>query len=204
MMGVVDSPLPPTQVNKTSMNITETFVSILEQEMNGKPPKKTSLIREWLGTDEVPQSVSIRMGNYLEIFFTTIMGVYNSLGMLNLNGRQYTITVDNEVHQVDLLSLVNGVLVTRELKCNLDLDRGKTRDTLRREEEIERGLKEQFKLKVDGGIFCPFFYGKVKKDGKFGSVYGLQWFIETFECDFTVEDFIQMGRSKEVHSTLFG
>ena len=186
------------------MNITDIFVSILKEEMNSKTPKKSSLIQEWLGTKSVPQSVSIRVGNYLETFFTQMMGDYNCLDKLNLVGRNYIITVDNEDHQVDILGNVDGVLVTREMKCNLDLDRGKTRDTLHREEQIERGLEEQFGVNVDGGVFCPFFYGDIKKDGKFGMVFGLQWFIDTFKCDFTVEDFIRMGKSEEVHSLLLG
>ena len=118
------------------MNITDIFVSILKEEMNSKTPKKSSLIQEWLGTKSVPQSVSIRVGNYLETFFTQMMGDYNCLDKLNLVGRNYIITVDNEDHQVDILGNVDGVLVTREMKCNLDLDRGKTRDTLHREEQM--------------------------------------------------------------------
>jgi hypothetical protein len=113
------------------------------------------------------------------------------------------ITVDGEDHQIDLLGqMEDGVLITREIKCNPDLDRGKTRDTLRREEQIERGLEEQFDVSVDGGIFCPFYYGTFKKDGKFGMIFGMQWFIDTFELDFTVEDFQKIGKSEELHKLL--
>ena len=185
------------------MNITETFAEILHEEMNNKTAKKSSLIQEWLGTSSVSQSVSIRVGNYLETFFCKVMGDKNKLNMLPLKGRNNIITVDGEEHQVDILGQVeDGVLITREMKCNLDLDHGKTRDTLRREEQIERGLEEQFNVSVDGGIFCPFYYGTVKKDGRFGMVFGLQWFIDTFECDFTIEDFQRMGKDALVHKML--
>ena len=185
------------------MSITDTFTQILQEEMNGKTAKKSSLIQEWLGTTHVPQSVSIRVGNYLETFFCKVMGDYNKLDMLTQKGRNSIITVDGEDHQVDLLGQVDrNVLITREIKCNLDLDRGKTRDTLRREVQIERGLEEQFDVSVDGGIFCPFYYGEVKKDGRFGMIFGLQWFINTFKCDFTIEEFEQMGKDPLVHKML--
>ena len=185
------------------MNITEIFTQILQEEMNSKTAKKSSLIQDWLGTTNVSQSVSIRVGNYLETFFCRAMGEKNKLNMLPLKGRNNIITVDGEDHQVDLLGQVeDDVLITREMKCNLDLDRGKTRDTLRREEQIERGLEEQFDVSVDGGIFCPFYYGSIRKDSKFGMIFGLQWFIDTFECDFTIEDFQRMGKDALVHKML--
>ena len=185
------------------MNITDTFTQILLEEMNGKTAKKSSLIQEWLGTTHVSQSVSIRVGNYLETFFCKVMGDYNKLDMLPRKGRNNIITVDGEDHQVDLLGQIeDDVLITREMKCNLDLDRGKTRDTLRREEQIERGLEEQFDVSVDGGIFCPFYYGAIRKDSKFGMVFGMRWFINTFELDFTVEDFQNIGKSEELHKLL--
>ena len=120
------------------MNITDTFTQILLEEMNGKTAKKSSLIQEWLGTTHVSQSVSIRVGNYLETFFCKVMGDYNKLDMLPRKGRNNIITVDGEDHQVDLLGQIeDDVLITREMKCNLDLDRGKTRDTLRREGRLK-------------------------------------------------------------------
>jgi len=185
------------------MNITETFTQIILEKNTYKTSKKSSLIQDWLGTANVPQSVSIRVGNYLETFFCRVILDKNKLDILTLKGHNNVINVDGEDHQVDLLAQIEDkVLITREIKCNLDLDRGKTRDTLRREEQIERGLQEQFDCDVDGGIFCPFFYGTVKKDGKFGIVFGLQWFIDTFEVDFTIEDFQEMGKSKEIHKLL--
>ena len=135
------------------MNITDIFTQILLEDTNKKVAKKSSLIQDWLGTTQVSQSVSIRVGNYLETFFCKVMGDKNKLDFLPLKGRNNIITVDGEDHQVDLLGQVeDGVLITREMKCNLDLDRGKTRDTIRREEQIERGLEEQFDVSVDGGI----------------------------------------------------
>lgn len=185
------------------MNITETFTQIILEKNTYKTSKKSSLIQDWLGTANVPQSVSIRVGNYLETFFCRMILDKNKLDILTLKGHNNFINVDGEDHQVDLLAQIEDkVLITREIKCNLDLDRGKTRDTLRREEQIERGLEEQFDVSVDGGIFCPFYYGIVKKDSRFNMVFGLQWFIDTFECDFTVEDFQQMGRDPLVHKIL--
>lgn len=184
------------------MSISEVFINVLKKEINTKKPKESSLIKEWLCKD-VSQSTCIRIGNYFESFFAEMMGKFNWLPLLTPSGKTYTITVDGEIHQVDLMGCVEeGIIITREVKCNLDLDRGKTRDTVRKEEQIQRGIKDQFGLNVDGGVFCPFFYGYSKKHSKFGEVYGLQWFIDTFNCSFTVEDFKQMGKNKEVQELL--
>ena len=185
------------------MNVTSLFIEVVQEDMNSKSAKKSSLIKEWLTKDDVPQSISIRCGNWMETFLVKCLGDKNNLDLLKKKGRNMIITVDGEDHQIDLLGqMEDGVLITREIKCNLDLDRGKTRDTLRREEQIERGLEEQFDVSVDGGIFCPFYYGSIRKDSKFGMVFGMQWFIDTFELDFTVEDFQNIGKSKELHKLL--
>ena len=185
------------------MDLTALFIQVVQEDLNSKDPKKSSLIKEWLGKNSVPQSISIRIGNWMETFLVKCLGDKNKLDLLKKKGRNMIITVDGEDHQIDLLGqMEDGVLITREVKCNLDLDRGKTRDTLRREEQIERGLEEQFDVSVDGGIFCPFYYGTVKADGKFGMVFGMQWFIDTFQLDFTVEDFQKIGKSEELHKLL--
>tara|TARA_R100000278_G_C5442378_1_gene154170 strand:- start:162 stop:725 length:564 start_codon:yes stop_codon:yes gene_type:complete len=185
------------------MDITSLFIEVVQEDMNSKSAKKSSLIKEWLTKDAVPQSILIRCGNWMETFLVKCLGDKNKLDLLKKKGRNMIITVDGEDHQIDLLGqMEDGVLITREIKCNLDLDRGKTRDTLRREEQIERGLEEQFDVSVDGGIFCPFYYGTIKKDGKFGMIFGMQWFIDTFELDFTVEDFQKIGKSEKLHKLL--
>lgn len=184
-------------------NLTSLFIEVVKEDLNLKNAKKSSLIKQWLNKDSVPQSVSIRIGNWLESFFVRVLGDKNRLHLLKKKGRNMIITVDGENHQIDLLGqMEDGVLIAIEVKANLDLDRGKIRDTLFREKQVKRGLEEQFNVDVDGGIFCPFYYGTVKKDSKFGVVFGMQWFIDTFELDFTVEDFQQIGRSEELHKLL--
>ena len=132
------------------MDLTSLFIEVVQEDMS-KPVKKSSLIKEWLTKDTVPQYISIRVGNWMETFLVKVLGDKNKLDLLRKKGRNMIITVDGEDHQIDLLGqMEEGVLITREIKCNLDLDRGKTRDTLRREEQIERGLEEQFDVSVDG------------------------------------------------------
>ena len=72
------------------------------------------------------------------------------------------ITQDGEDHQVDMLAMPNAweewlKYVHRELKTNTDLDRGKKRDTCRREEAITSWMDEKG-WEYDSGIFCLSLY----------------------------------------------
>ena len=106
------------------MNVTSLFIEVVQEDMNSKSAKKSSLIKEWLTKDDVPQSISIRCGNWMETFLVKCLGDKNKLDLLKKKGRNMIITVDGEDHQIDLLGqMEDGVLITREIKCNLDLDR---------------------------------------------------------------------------------
>ena len=158
--------------------------------------KKSSLIKEWLGKD-VSQSLSIRMGLYLEKFFNELIGDNNLLplfpqGMMEYNG---------ELHQIDILCRVNDTIYTREIKCNLDLDRGKKRDVVRREELISQGLMSLFEEDVDSCLFNPFIDDTIEVSG-LGKVEGLRDFISNLQLPLTVEEFKQIGLSDELHSVL--
>lgn len=106
------------------MNLETTFAQILTNKTISKP-KQSSHIQEWLGTPNVPQYLSIRIGNYLEELFNIILGELSILSELPLKGKQRIITYDNEDHQVDIVARIGSVIYHRELKTNTDLDRGK-------------------------------------------------------------------------------
>jgi hypothetical protein len=176
------------------MDYTATFCSIIANANQSKP-KKSSHLKEWLGI-EISQSQSIRFGKYLETFFNTLIGEYS----LIQPGTEFRVTYNNEEHQLDILAKIDDTIFTRELKANLDLDRGKKRDVLRREEAITSALEEMYNLPVDSRVFCPFI--TTQKVSGLGLVEGLEDFISTFKLNITPKEFNDLGKSEQLHRLL--
>ena len=139
------------------MSIVSLLTAVITHKRKSeKPAKKSSLIKQWLGTD-VSQSLSIRIGNYLEDFFNQLVVDISILSDLELRDGQRVIKRDSEYHQVDLLVQIDDTIYHREIKCNLDLDRGKKRDVIYREECIVAALQCKYSgFDIDSAVFCPF------------------------------------------------
>ena len=185
------------------MNPETTLVDILKESFNSATPKKASPLAQWLGIERTPPGMSQKLGNHLEEFFSRLMGDENALDTLEIiPGTQMPgICHDGEWHQVDLLARRGDKFITREMKVNLQLDRGKKRDTVNRDECIAEALGNRLPG-VDNGIFCPFLE-KSKNVGGLGWVSGIDWFCEAFpQSGLTPEAFLAMGKSKAVHKAL--
>jgi len=182
------------------LNLENTFAQILSDRPI-TTPKPSSLIKDWLGAD-LPQSLSIKIGNYLEELFNTILGDLSILSELSLKRKQRIITYKNEDHQVDILARVGQVIYHRELKTNITLDRGKKRDVLSREVSISKALLEKYPgCTIDSCVFCPFFTNSQTVAG-LGKVEGLADFIDTFKLNITVDEFNAVGKSEQIHKLL--
>ena len=173
---------------------------IRERRKNESKPRLSSPIKQWLGTD-IPQSLSIRIGNYIEDFFTELTSSYGILDELVLKNGQRLISWNNSWHQVDLLLAKDEVIYHREIKCNLDLDRGKKRDVLHREQCINMALVAKYEAPIDSCVFCPFLDTSREISG-LGRVEGLAEFIDNFDVDLTVEEFKELGRNEQIHRAL--
>jgi len=183
------------------LNLETTFAQILTNRTISKP-RQSSLIQQWLGTPDVPQYLSIRIGNYLEELFNTILGELSILSELPLKGKQRIITYNNEDHQVDIVARIGPVIYHRELKANTDLDRGKKRDVLRREQSIAKALADRYPgCVIDSCVFCPFFDTSRQVSG-LGRVEGLADFIDTFSLKISVEQFKALGKAEQIHTLL--
>ena len=183
------------------MNLESTFAQILRNQSLAKP-KQSSLIQQWLGTTNVPQYLSIRIGNYLELLFNFIIGDINILPELPLKGKQRILSHNNEDHQVDILARIGSVIYHRELKTNTDLDRGKKRDVRKREHSIYKALVERYPgHTIDSCVFCPFFTSSRQISG-LGKVEGLADFIDTFALNISVKEFESLGKSEQIHTLL--
>ncbi len=183
------------------MDLQETFIQVVSTYDVNKKPKKSSLIAPWLGIERTPRGMSQRIGFYLEDLFAADMGKKNILPLTDYKqGRNYMITYEGN-HQVDMLAKPSEMVIHRELKTNTDLDNGKKRDTLRREESICSWMGEKG-WTYDSGCFCPFFYNKGRHVSGLGWVDGLEWYIETFEPSWTMDDFKALGKSAAVHKAI--
>ena len=183
------------------MNNEELFVSIIDKcRKSETKPKLSSKIKQWLGKD-IPQSLCIRIGNYLEPLFHQVTGTEDDLKQLDEFDNYRGIWYDNEFHQIDFIKITPSCIFHREIKCNLDLDRGKKRDTLNREVQIVKALQAKFMRPVNSCIFCPFL-DKSRKISGLGIVEGLPEFLALFDATMTVEEFNALGRSSQVYEAL--
>ena len=183
------------------MQLTDVFADILTSAPITKG-RQSSHIQQWLGTTAVPQSLSIKIGTYLERLFNQLLGDYSILNELPLVRQNHVIYYDDEEHQVDILARIGDTIYHREMKANTDLDRGKKRDTLRREQAIVNALKDRYPgTVINSCVFCPFFTTSREVSG-LGTVEGLAEFIYTFNLDITVQDFKDVGKSEQIHKLL--
>ena len=180
------------------------LADILETEYNHSTPKRTSPIAQWLGVSRTPPGMSQKLGNHLEEFFSRLMCKENAIDILDIiPGTQMRgIYHKGEWHQVDILAQRGNNFITREVKTNLQLDRGKKRDTLARDKHITEALKQLQIGEVDNGIFCPFLANS-KEVGGLGYVNGIEWFCEMFpQSHLTPELFSSIGKSPVIHNLL--
>ena len=183
------------------MNNEELFVSIIDKcRENETAPKLSSKIKQWLGRD-ISQSLCIRIGNYLEPLFRQVTSTEDDLKQLDEFDNYRGIWSDNEFHQIDFIKITPSCVFQREIKTNLDLDRGKKRDTLKREVQIVKALQAKFMRPVNSCIFSPFL-DKSRKTSGLGIVEGLPEFLALFDATITVEEFKALGRSPQVYNAL--
>lgn len=187
--------------------LKENLFKVLETYDIKKEARKSSLIAPWLGIERTPAGLSQRVGNYLEDLFALDMGEQNKLMMTDYKkNKNFMINHNGSEHQIDMLAIPSDWeewkrYVHREIKTNTDLDRGKKQNTVDREKCIKEWMQSKG-WEYDSGIFCPFFYNKGKKVNKLGWVDGLEWYIELFKPNWTVQDFKDLGRDPEVHRAL--
>jgi hypothetical protein len=190
-------------------NLKANLFTVLETYDTKKEARQSSLIAPWLGIKRTPAGFSQRVGNYLEDTLALDLGEKNKLMLTDYKkGRNFMITHNGSNHQIDLLAIPSDweefkemLIIHREIKASVDVDAGKKRDILFREEEIKEWLESKG-FEYNSGIFCPFFYDKGKNVSGLGWVDGLEWYVETFKPSWTVQDFKDLGRDPDVHRAL--
>ena len=177
------------------MPLSDHFISIATAKR--RPAKKSSLIHEWLGF-KCSQSTSIRIGNYVEELINKLTPG-NIKCVLEDNN---TIVYNNQVHQIDhLIQDDDGNIWHLEAKSNIDLDRGKKRDVVMREQLITEALTKLIGQPVKSCVLCPFLEDS-KDTTDLGYIMGMKEFISKFRPEFTLSEFNQLGKNPAIHSVL--
>jgi len=198
------APMITTVQTKPMSSLKRTAFDVTNSYNTRKEARQSSLIAPWLTIDRTPAGLSQRIGNIVEDILALSTGEQNRLIMTDYKrGRNFMITHGGSNHQIDLLSMPAGwdKYVHREIKSNTDLDAGKKRDTLKREESICAWMESKG-WEYDSGILCPFFFDKGRHVSGLGWVDGLEWYVETFKPDWTVQDFIDLGADPDFHRLL--
>ena len=126
-------------------SLKENLFTVLETYNTKKEARQSSLIAPWLGIKRTPAGFSQRVGNYLEDLLALDLGEKNKLILTDYKrGRNSMITHNGSNHQIDLLAIPSNwdvykinLIIHREIKSNIEVDAGKKRDILFRDEQIK-------------------------------------------------------------------
>ena len=179
------------QTNTTAMSfqyLEETFLPLI---LDIKTPKTDSyiMIACRLGHKTSQSSVLIQTGTRLEIFWNKVI----SACATNLIEDSNKIKVNGKNRQVDHVIKVLDRIIYLESKCNLNFDTEKKPASNAKVEAVCNALSEKFGQEVDSGYFVPCIRqipDDVKKKYPNTNIYGVEWMLETLQCDlFTADEF---------------
>ena len=190
------------RTNKMNEKYVDLYFSILSTSLDNEK-RSSSLIDSFY---DIPpnnsQSLRIKTGNIIEKFFNQVIEesiiVTQLLKELDFKKNNHYIGE----HQVDLLFLLDNVIYHREMKTNLDLDSGKKRDILNRQEEIAILLSNKYpNYTINSGILNPLEPSDYK-EGKLGTINGISWICDIIQAPFTPEEFLLLARHSKIQTIL--
>jgi hypothetical protein len=149
------------------------------------------MIAAGLGDKNSQSSVLIQMGNKLETFWNQVIS--DSQGCNNLIEDNNKIKVGNKNRQLDHLFETMNVVYYLESKCNLNFDTEKKPASNDKVEAVCATVAQKYNSEVHAGYFVPCLRtipSDVQKKYPNISIYGVEWLMETINCDlFTVDEF---------------
>jgi hypothetical protein len=163
-----------------------------------KTPKTESyiMIAAGLGDRTSQSSVLIQVGTKLEKFWNGVI----SKCAKNLIEVSNKIEVNGKSRQLDHLfeSMPNTYLLYLESKCNLDFDTEKKPASNDKVKAVCAAVKKKYNSDVHAGYFVPCIRevpDNVKKKYPDINLYGVEWLMDTINCDlFTVDEFFTFFR----------
>lgn len=158
-----------------------------------KTPKTDSyiMIAAGLGDRTSQSSVLIQVGNKLEEFWNGIISKCAN----NLIEVSNKINVNGKNRQLDHLfeGMPNTYVYYLESKCNLNFDTEKKPASNDKVNAVCDAVSSKYNKEVWAGYFVPCIReipADVKKKYPNVNIYGVQWLMDTLECDlFTVDEF---------------
>jgi hypothetical protein len=158
-----------------------------------KTPKTDSyiMIAAGLGGRTSQSSVLIQVGNKLEEFWNKVISkcAHNLIEVSN------KIKVNGKNRQLDHLfeCMPNTCLLYLESKCNLNFDTEKKPASNDKVNAVCDAIFEKYNSEVTAGYFVPCIRevpDDVKKKYPDINIYGVEWLMNTINCDlFTVDEF---------------
>ena len=167
--------------------------TLLPLVLSIKTPKTDSYIMIAGGLDDEnsQSSVLIQMGNKLEDFWNKVIS--DCATATNLIENNNKIKVNGKNRQLDhVIKLIDRIFYL-ESKCNLNFDTEKKPASNAKVKEVCDTLSETFSEEVTAGYFVPCIReipADVKKKYPNVNIYGVEWIMDTLQCDlFTVDEF---------------
>ena len=155
-----------------------------------KTPKTDSYIMTaaGLGDKTSQSSILIQMGYKLEDFWNKVI----SDCATNLIAENNKIKVNGKNRQLDHLFEVDTIFYL-ESKCNLNFDTEKKPASNDKVDAVCAAAAEKYNNEVHAGYFVPCIRNipaDVSKKYPNVSIYGVEWLMDTLDCDmFTVDEF---------------
>lgn len=158
-----------------------------------KTPKTDSyiMIAAGLGNNTSQSSVLIQVGNKLEIFWNNVISACSN----NLIEENNKIKVGNKNRQLDHLFETNNYILYLESKCNLNFDTEKKPASNDKVDAVCAAVSQKYNSEVSAGYFVPCIRNisaDVMKKYPNINIYGVEWLMDTLNCDlFTVDEFFE-------------
>ena len=158
-----------------------------------KTPKTDSyiMINAGLGDCTSQSSVLIQVGNKLEIFWNKVISACSN----NLIEENNKIKVSNKNRQLDHLFEIDNYILYLESKCNLNFDTEKKPASNDKVNAVCAAVSQKYNSEVSAGYFVPCrrnISADVLKKYPNINIYGVEWLMNTLDCDlFTVDEFFE-------------
>ena len=158
-----------------------------------KTPKTDSdiMISCGLGECKSQSSILIQMGYKYEIFWNKVISACSN----NLIEENNKIKVSNKNRQLDHLFEIDNYILYLESKCNLNFDTEKKPASNDKVNAVCAAVSQKYNSEVSAGYFVPCrrnISADVLKKYPNINIYGVEWLMNTLDCDlFTVDEFFE-------------
>lgn len=170
--------------------LEENFLPLI---LDIKTPKTDSyiMIGCGLGDRTSQSSVLIQMGYKFEDFWNKVISDCSN----NLIEENNKIKVGNKNRQLDHLFEIDNYILYLESKCNLNFDTEKKPASNDKVDAVCAAVSQKYNSEVSAGYFVPCIRNipaDVLKKYPNVSIYGVEWMMNTLNCDlFTVDEFFE-------------